>query len=83
MGEIISQFAGAFVSLILGLLNLLPTSPTSSMVDKIQEINILPYINWFIPFQWALDVLIIWTTCINSYYLFIYAKSVLKKLNLL
>lgn len=52
------------------ILNLLPHSPFMQIIDNLEEIPYLNYINWFIPFDLMVDVTLIWLGAVALYYLY-------------
>lgn len=46
--------------LLTGLLNVLPTSPFVILLGKIGEIDMLGFLNWFIPFDVCCVMLEAW-----------------------
>lgn len=68
----------AFLSLIItALYAILPTSPIQKAVAELDmDVNTLAYINWFIPFDNARDITLIWLNCILAYYAFTLVKKI-------
>lgn len=68
----------AFLSLIItALYAILPTSPIQKAVSELDmDVNTLAYINWFIPFDNARDITLIWLNCILAYYAFTLVKKI-------
>lgn len=52
------------------ILNLLPHSPFTKIIDNIEDLPYLEYINWFIPFDLMIDVTLIWLGAVGLYYLY-------------
>lgn len=68
----------ALLSLIItALYAILPTSPIQKAIAELDmDTNMLAYLNWFIPFDNARDITLIWLNCILAYYAFTLAKKV-------
>lgn len=68
----------AFLSLIItALYAILPTSPIQKAISELDmDVNTLAYINWFIPFDNARDITLIWLNCILAYYAFTLVKKI-------
>ncbi len=57
--------------------SILPDSPFQSVVDGIvYEVDFLPQLNWFVPFDTCGDIFIVWLDCIVVYYVFVLVKKV-------
>lgn len=62
---------------IIALYDILPTSPIQKAIAELDmDTNMLAYLNWFIPFDNARDITLIWLNCILAYYAFTLAKKV-------
>lgn len=68
----------ALLSLVItALYAILPTSPIQKAIAELNmDTNMLAYLNWFIPFDNARDITLIWLNCILAYYAFTLAKKV-------
>lgn len=70
----------AFFSLIItALYAILPTSPIQKAIAEIDaemSSEMLAYLNWFIPFDTARDITLIWLNCILAYYTFTLVKKI-------
>ena len=56
-------------AVLVALYALLPDSIFQSYFSDV-DLDFLPYLNWFIPFDIAVDITAAWVTLIASYYLF-------------
>ena len=56
--DLIANLLTFFVDVILIAYNLLPTDPVSGLLNVSKEpfVNYLPYINWFIPLDYAVTL---------------------------
>lgn len=68
----------ALLSLIItALYAILPTSPIQQAVSEMDmDVNMLAYLNWFIPFDNARAITLIWLNCILAYYVFTLVKKI-------
>lgn len=75
--EIVSKAIKSIVDLILNILSILPNSPFSEFMSVTGGFSeMLPYINWFIPFDFCLMVLSVWVCAVGAYYIYKYAKDI-------
>lgn len=64
--------------LIIGIFNLLPTSPFTEMIDgAFDEADFLPYLNWFLPFDICGNMMLAWLNCVLVYYGFVLVKKII------
>ena len=64
MKELINRFAS-------WLLSLLPHSPFTSIKSFLKPIEpYLGYLNWFVPVDWILGVLVAWLGAIATFYIY-------------
>lgn len=57
--------------------NLLPDSPFQSMIDSvIFDKELLPFLNWFLPFDICAKMTLTWLGCILVYYTFVLVKKI-------
>ena len=56
--DLIANLLTFFVDVVLIAYNLLPTDPVSGLLNVSKEpfVNYLPYINWFIPFDYVITL---------------------------
>lgn len=70
----------ALISLIItALYSILPSSPIQKAISDMDtglDANMLAYLNWFIPFDNARDITLIWLNCILAYYAFTLVKKI-------
>lgn len=68
----------ALLSLIItALYAILPTSPIQNAMAELNvDADMLAYLNWFIPFDNARDITLIWLNCILAYYAFTLVKKI-------
>lgn len=65
--------------LILALYAILPTSPIQKALADMEtgmDANFLGMVNWFIPFDNARDITLVWLNCILAYYVYQMVKKI-------
>lgn len=65
--------------LILALYSILPTSPVQKALADMEtgmDANMLAYLNWFVPFDNARDITLVWLNCILAYYVYQMVKKI-------
>ena len=65
--------------LILALYAILPTSPVKKALADMEtgmDANMLAYLNWFVPFDNARDITLVWLNCILAYYVYQMVKKI-------
>ena len=65
--------------LILALYAILPTSPIQKALADLEtgmDTNMLAYLNWFVPFDNARDITLLWLNCILAYYVYQMVKKI-------
>lgn len=73
------KILGIISLIITALYAILPSSPIQKAINEMgvsMDANMLAYINWFIPFDNARDITLIWLNCILAYYAFTLAKKI-------
>ena len=65
--------------LILALYAILPTSPVQKALADMEtgmDANMLAYLNWFVHFDNARDITLVWLNCILAYYVYQMVKKI-------
>lgn len=63
--------------IVIEIFNLLPDSPFRTMIDGVvYEVDFLPTLNWFLPFDICSQLTLAWLECILAYYLFAMVKKI-------
>ena len=65
--------------LILALYAILPTSPVQKALADMEtgmDANMLAYLNWFVPFDNARDITLVWLNFILAYYVYQMVKKI-------
>lgn len=63
MKEILDKFLNILTAL-------LPVSPFAGIIDNLEALPYLGYINWFIPVGEMVSIAVTWVTAIGIYYLY-------------
>ena len=64
-------------TIINAVFSLLPDSPFRGMIDSVlYEFDLLPNLNWFLPFDICSQMTLVWLDCILIYYLFVMVKKI-------
>ena len=73
MNTIIALLVGLMISFIANTFNLLPTDPLKGLLDVNTELFVayLPYINWFVPLDYAV---LLFGSFVQAYGLYITYK---------
>lgn len=79
VSELAKTAIGLFFDIVDVLISLLPSAPFRIMLSQLSEdsgINVLGYVNYFIPFKFCADHDInAWLACVLAYYVYKYLKS--------
>lgn len=63
--------------LFMAVFELLPDDPFREVIDGIvYDVDFLPTLNWFVPFDICSEMLLGWLDCILAYYVFIVVKKI-------
>lgn len=76
--ELIKTAIGLFFDVVDILLSVLPSAPFALMLAKIEStdtMNVLGYVNYFIPFKFCAICINLWLTCVIGYYVYKYLKQ--------
>lgn len=64
--------------LIIALYSILPNSPIqTALSDMEMGADILGWLNWFIPFDIARNITLVWLSCILAYYVYVMVKKII------
>lgn len=79
--ELATTALGIFFDIVDILLSLLPAAPFRVMLSKIADssgIDVLGYVNYFIPFNFCAICFDVWLDCILAYYVYKYLKKAIQ-----
>ncbi len=63
--------------LLMAVFELLPDDPFREVIDGIvYDVDFLPTLNWFVPFDICSTMLLGWLDCMVAYYVFIVVKKI-------
>lgn len=72
MSGLILETIGLIFDIFDSLLSLLPSAPFILMLGKIDNIDVLGYVNYFIPFDFCAVCINLWLVCVLAYYIYKY-----------
>lgn len=75
MSGLILEAIGLIFDIFDSLLSFLPSAPFVIMLGKIDNIDVLGYVNYFIPFDFCAVCINLWLVCVLSYYVYKYLKK--------
>lgn len=85
MSGVVSEIAvnaiGLFFDILDVLIALLPSAPFRIMLSKLSDssgMELLGYINYFIPFNFCAICFDLWLDCIFAYYVYKYLKQAIQ-----
>lgn len=70
MEGFINAILNAIQKIAQGLISLLPTSPFRAFIEKIDNIPFLEYLNFFLPIDICIPILVAWGSAISIFYLY-------------
>lgn len=75
MSGLIMDAIGLIFDIFDSLLSFLPSTPFIVMLEKIEDIDVLGYVNYFIPFDFCAVCINLWLVCVLAYYVYKYLKK--------
>lgn len=72
---------GLFFDVLDVLLSLLPAAPFRAMLSQLTEsagMDVLGYVNYFIPFKFCAACMNAWLACVIGYYVYRYLKKAIE-----
>lgn len=76
--DLIKTAIGLFFDVLDILISILPAAPFRAMLSQLSNssgINVLGYVNYFIPFKFCATCLNTWLGCILTYYIYKYLRQ--------
>lgn len=82
MGAELAKIAiGLFFDILDVLIDLLPSAPFRIMLSQLAnstDLNVLGYVNYFIPFKFCATCMNAWLACVLAYYIYKYLSQAIK-----
>lgn len=79
--ELLKLGISAFFDILDLLIGLLPMAPFRGMLATLtnEGYDVLGYVNWFLPFDFAATCINTWLACVLAYYIYKYLKQAIDK----
>ena len=77
-GELIKSAIGIFFDILDVLISILPSAPFRVMLSQLADssgMDVLGYVNYFIPFKFCATCINIWLGCVLAYYIYKYLRQ--------
>lgn len=77
-GELIKSAIGIFFDILDVLISILPSAPFRVMLSQLADssgIDVLGYVNYFIPFKFCATCMNAWLACVLAYYVYKYLRQ--------
>ena len=71
VSEVVKTALGLFFDILDVLISILPNAPFAIMLHNLSNdsgLNVLGYVNFFIPFKFCATCMNIWLGCVLAYY---------------
>lgn len=81
VSELAKTALGLFFDILDVLIGLLPSAPFRVMLSKLSNssgLDVLGYVNYFIPFQFCATCMNAWLACVLAYYIYKYLRQAIK-----
>ena len=79
--ELIKTAIGLFFDVIDILISILPSAPLRAMLSQLENssgMDVLGYVNYFIPFDFCARCINAWLACVLAYYVYKYLRDAIK-----
>nr|WP_294677560.1 hypothetical protein [uncultured Blautia sp.] len=76
--ELLNSAVGFFFDILDILISILPSAPFRAMLASLENssgMEVLGYVNYFIPFKFCATCLNLWLGCVIAYYVYKYLKQ--------
>ena len=80
VSELAKTAIGLFFDIIDVLISLLPSAPFRVMLSQLSDssgMDVLGYVNYFIPFKFCATCINAWLACVLAYYIYKYLRQAL------
>ena len=77
-GELIKSAIGIFFDILDVLISILPSAPFRVMLSQLADssgMDVLGYVNYFIPFKVCATCMNAWLACVLAYYVYKYLRQ--------
>lgn len=77
-GELIKSAIGIFFDILDVLISILPSAPFRVMLSQLADssgMDVLGYVNYFIPFKFCATCMNAWLVCVLAYYVYKYLRQ--------
>ena len=77
-GELIKSAIGIFFDILDVLISILPSAPFRVMLSQLADssgMDVLGYVNYFIPFKFCATCMNAWLACVLAYYIYKYLRQ--------
>lgn len=77
-GELIKSAIGIFFDILDVLISILPSAPFRVMLSQLADssgMDVLGYVNYFIPFKFCATCMNVWLACVLAYYVYKYLRQ--------
>ncbi len=81
VSEVVKVALGLFFDILDVLISILPNAPFAIMLHNLSNdsgLNVLGYVNFFIPFQFCATCMNIWLGCVLAYYVYKFLRQAIK-----
>lgn len=82
LSDIAQTAVGVLFDILDVLISLLPAAPFRAMLSDLAEssgMDVLGYVNYFIPFKFCATCMNAWLVCVLAYYVYKYLKEVISQ----
>lgn len=82
LSDIAQTAVGVLFDILDVLISLLPAAPFRAMLSGLAEssgMDVLGYVNYFIPFKFCATCMNAWLACVLAYYVYKYLKEVISQ----
>ena len=82
LSDIAQTAVGVLFDILDVLISLLPAAPFRAMLSDLAEssgLDVLGYVNYFIPFKFCATCMNAWLACVLAYYVYKYLKEVISQ----
>lgn len=85
LSDIAQTAVGVLFDILDILISLLPAAPFRALLSDLAEssgMDVLGYVNYFIPFKFCATCMNAWLACVLAYYVYKYLKEVISQYRL-